>query len=152
MDKAEDTSDIANSLFQLHQTIEFNVQKKKREIVGEYVSWLNQVRELEERVGKMFLLSSFISSVKPVKEKDRQNPSCALSELEKKEFQEQFEALKYRQLDIFRALLAEIKNREKEVDKMRKDIQDITEQCQKEKITEDEGLRMYGRRVILMYL
>jgi hypothetical protein len=59
MDKAEDTSDIANSLFQLHQTIEDNVQKKKREIVGEYVSWLNQVRELEEMVGKMFLLSFF---------------------------------------------------------------------------------------------
>ena len=59
MDKAEDTSDIANSLFQLHQTIEDNVQKKKREIVSEYVSWLNQVRELEEMVGKMFFLSFF---------------------------------------------------------------------------------------------
>jgi hypothetical protein len=63
MDKAEDTSDIANSLFQLHQTIEDNVQKKKREIVGEYVSWLNQVRELEEMVGKMFLLSFFFQAL-----------------------------------------------------------------------------------------
>ena len=61
--EAEDTSDIANSLFQLHQTIEDNVQKKKREIVSEYVSWLNQVRELEEMVGKMFFLSFFLQAL-----------------------------------------------------------------------------------------
>ena len=73
---------------------------------------------------------------------DNQNPSCALSELEKREFQEQFAALKNRQLEIFRDLLAEIKAREKQIDKMWKEIQEINEQCKEEKITKEEGLQM----------
>ena len=55
MDKAEDTSEVANSLFQMHQTISENLHKRKQGVVTEYVSWLSQVRELEETVGKIFL-------------------------------------------------------------------------------------------------